>query len=79
MDTLMGGTAVVLFDEQLTEISFRSPWYYFSGGVVLKIRGQHYRVSFGRPADPSSSDIDLQTVSTMRHVGKQWLRALNTK
>ena len=73
----MCGNAVALFDEQLTEIVVYSPWYYFSGGVVFKIRAQCYRISFGQSAGSSSVENDLLNVSTMRQVGKQWLRALN--
>lgn len=79
METLKRGTAVTLFDAPLTEIIVRSPWYYFSGGLVLKVRGRSYRVSFGGPAGSSSASDEFQAVSSMRRVGKSWLQALKNK
>ncbi len=76
---LKGGTAVELFNEPLADIRVRSPWYYFSGGLVIQIRGQSYRLSFGQPAGSSSDDDELQTVATMRQVGKRWLRELTAE
>lgn len=77
--TLKDGGRAVLFSEALTSIRTRSPWYYFSGGLLLQIREQTYKMSFGRPARSSASDNELRTVSTMREVGKQWLRALRSE
>ena len=79
METLKRGSAVVLFDAPLAEILVRSPWYYFSGGLVVKIRGQSYRVSFGEPAGSSSGGDEWQTVASMRRVGKRWLQALTAE
>lgn len=78
-ESLKSGSSATLFNEALTDIRVRSPWYYFSGGLVLQIRGQSYRVSFGRPASPSNDNNELNTVSTMRHVGKKWLHALTSE
>ncbi len=74
--SLKDGSTASLFNESLKDIHVRSPWYYFSGGLVLQIRGVSYRISFGKPASSSNDDDELGTVSTMRQAGKQWLRAL---
>ena len=79
MDTLKRGTAVVVFNEPLADILVRSPWYYFSGGLVLQIRGKSFRVSFGGPAGSSSASEELRAVSAMRRVGKKWLQALTAE
>ena len=76
--TLKAGSAVALFNEPLTEIRVRSPWYYFSGGLLLQIRGQSYRVSFGEPVGSFSDGSEWRAASTMRYVGKRWLKALTT-
>ena len=70
-----GGHAVV-FSEHVTDIQARSPWYYFSGGLVLQIRRQAYKLSFGQPARSLGSDNEAGTITIMRHVGRQWLRTL---
>ena len=76
--TLKAGSAVALFNEPLTEIRVRSPWYYFSGGLILQIRGQSYRVSFGEPVGSFSDGSEWRAAYTMRYVGKRWLKALTT-
>lgn len=44
-------TALV-FDLPLSEVLAVSfPWYYFSGGIKLTVRGTRYRFSFARPAN----------------------------
>ena len=77
--SLKDGSTVALFNESLADIQVRSPWYYFSGGLVLQIRGESYRLSFGKPARASNDDDELATVSTMRQAGKRWLHALTSK
>ena len=79
MEALKRGGRAVLFSESLADLRVRSPWYYFSGGVVLEIRRQKYRLSFGQPARSSADDNELQTIGTTRRAGKQWLRALNAE
>lgn len=76
--SLKSGSAAVLFNAPLTEIGVRSPWFYFSGGLILQVSGESYRLSFGRPAN-SSSEGELETVSAMRLVGKKWLDALTSE
>ena len=73
---LSNGGHVVVFSEPVTGIRVRSPWYYFSGGLVLKIRQQTYSLSFGQPAGSLGSDDEVRAISVMRHVGRQWLRLL---
>ena len=79
MGTLKSGSAVVLFNALLSDILVRSPWYYFSGGLVLQIRGKSFRVSFGGPAGSSSASAELRAVSAMRRIGKKWLQALTAE
>ena len=79
MEALKRGERFVLFKESLADVRVRSPWYYFSGGVVLEIRRQKYRMSFGQPARSSAEDNELQTIGAMRRAGKRWLRALNAQ
>ena len=74
--SLKSGSTTLLFNEPLKDIQVHSPWYYFSGGLVLQIRGESYRLSFGRPARSSSDGDEMGTVFTMRHLGKKWLHAL---
>ena len=76
LNSLKSGKPSELFNEPLTDIRVRSLWYYFSGGLVLHIRGESCRLSFGRPANFSNDDDEPAKVSAMRHVGKKWLRAL---
>ena len=77
--SLKDGSTALLFNESLTDIHVRSPWYYFSGGLVLQIRGEPYRLSFGKPASSSNDDDELATLSTMRQAGKKWLHALTSE
>ena len=79
MEALKRGTAVVLFSESLADIVVRSPWYYFSGGLVLQVRGKSFRLSFGGPSGSSSAGDELRAVSAMRCVGKKWLQALTAE
>ena len=79
MNALQRGRRAVLFSESLADVRVRSPWYYFSGGVVLEIRQQKYRLSFGQPVGSSAEEDELQTITTMRRAGKQWLRALSVE
>ena len=77
--SLKDGRTVALFNESLTDVQVQSPWYYFSGGLVLQIRGESYRLSFGKPARSSDDDDELATVSSMRQAGKKWLHALTSE
>ncbi len=75
-DTLQSGDHATLFNEPLAQVSIRFPWYYFSGGLVVTTRRQVYRLSFGQLASSSMTSDELETVSTMRRVGKHWMRLL---
>lgn len=78
MNILKEGGHAVLFREPVIGICSGSPWYYFSGGIVLQIRRQTYKVSFGQPASSSISQNEVQTIRTMRRVGMQWIHALGS-
>lgn len=75
-DKLQSGNHATLFNEPLAEVAIRFPWYFFSGGLVVRTRHQVYRLGFGRPANSSAEDDELDTVSTMRRVGKHWMYLL---
>jgi hypothetical protein len=66
----------VVFSEALDAIRVSSPWYYFAGGIVVRIGPHDYRISFGKPARSSGDDDGLDAVSDMRRLGKQWMLAL---
>ena len=76
LNILNRGGYSVLFSEPVTGIRARCPWYYFSGGLVLQIREQTYKFSFGQPARSLGSGNEVSSISVMRHVGRQWLRTL---
>ena len=78
-EALKGGRSATLFDEPMPGIGVRSPWYYFAGGLVLRVGGQRYRVSFGKPVGPARGDDELATLISMRQAGKRWLHALGTE
>ena len=67
-----------LFSETLLALTASCPWYFFSGGLVIEIRDQTYKISFGRPVDLAGGGDDLSTFYAMRKIGKQWIRALTT-
>ena len=37
------------FDLPLAEVTARFPWWWFGGGVALRVLGRRYRLSFVRP------------------------------
>ena len=37
------------FDLPLAEVTAKFPWWWFGGGVALRVLGQGYRLSFVRP------------------------------
>jgi hypothetical protein len=68
-----------IFDAPLGEISAKFPWYYFSGGMKLRIGTDDYRVSFTRPGnlpDHSGSDAGAGDVRSGRESGAAWKSAL---
>lgn len=83
------GKAALLFDIPLSEIQVNFPWYYFSGGMKIKVGGIQYRFSFGRPANtqmpvemgniPRTAlkvGEQLLEIGTMRERGKAWKAAM---
>ena len=75
---LKEGGSAQLFRASLQDITTHCPWYFFSGGIVVGVRQQTYRFSFGRPVNLSGGGDDLHTFYAMRKLGKQWIRALAT-
>ena len=69
----------VVFDVSLADVqAVNFPWYYFSGGVKLTLRGVRYRFGFDRPANtrlPSES-MDLSEITKARRKGKAWKAVL---
>ena len=67
-----------LFDAALGEVSdVTFPWYYFGGGVKLRIGTDRYRVSFARPGN--LPDVPIETVGDLpsaRESGKMWKSVL---
>jgi hypothetical protein len=49
---LEAGATALVFDVPLSDVqNVRFPWYTFSGGVTLTIRGVRYRVGFDEPSN----------------------------
>ncbi|GAB3655406.1 hypothetical protein GCM10027589_14580 [Actinocorallia lasiicapitis] len=78
-DHLTDGYRVPLFEAPLEAVGdVRFPWYYFGGGMKLKIAGQPFRFSFLQPQNTSLPG-DLATagqLSTGRAGGRAWRTAL---
>jgi len=63
-----------VFDARLPEVSeMEFPWYYFGGGMKLRIAAERYRVSFLRPGNTGGGIGDI---APGRRVGKLWKAAL---
>ena len=59
------------FDVPLSDISgVTFPWYYFSGGFKLRVRGEEYRFSFVEPHN------EYADIGSGRAWGKRWKAAL---
>ena len=67
-----------MFDGLLLEVGVEFPWYYFSGGLIVKSADIDYRISFGRPAEGGGGRVleQLREIRTMRASGKAWKAAL---
>ncbi|MBK9155692.1 MAG: hypothetical protein IPM25_16035 [Chloracidobacterium sp.] len=62
------------FDVPMEEISgVNFPWYYFSGGFKLRVRGEEYRFSFVEPHN------EYADIKSGRSLGKQWKAALGQR
>jgi hypothetical protein len=65
---------------QVTNVVF--PWYYFSGGAKMTVKGTHYRFSFVKPndaVDPDDRSAGIGSVLSIgsgRKAGKAWKEAL---
>ena len=66
----------VVFEVPLSDVQeVTFPWYYFSGGLKLTVRGVRYRFGFDRPANTklSGEGGDVVGESTRaRRRGKAW-------
>jgi hypothetical protein len=79
------GRDAVLFDANLRDVAVAFPWYYFSGGLVVKTSDDVYKLSFGRPANspragvsngPARAVAELKEIGSMRIAGKAWRETL---
>jgi hypothetical protein len=53
----------VVFDVPVAEVSeATAPWYYFGGGIKLRVRAERYRFSFVRPNDDLAVYDDLEPI-----------------
>ncbi|MGB3544071.1 hypothetical protein [Rubrivirga sp.] len=65
---------------QVEDVVF--PWYYFSGGVKLRVKKNDYRISFTKPngaMDPDDRSAGLESVKSIgsgRKAGKAWKEVL---
>lgn len=70
-----------IFDAALGDLSAVSfPWYYFGGGMKLRIGSDAYRVSFARPgnlAEDFSERRGVGDVGDSRKAGSAWKSALS--
>ena len=83
------GEDTIVFDVPMKSVAVRYPWYYFSGGLIVKLAGVDYKFSLGQPSNmrlpTNRADIgavterveaELGEVATMRRAGKAWQAAL---
>ena len=69
-----------ILDAPLGEISAVTfPWYYFGGGMKVRIGTDTYRLSFARPAnlpEHSGEAADAGGIGSARRSGAAWKSAL---
>ena len=66
-----------LLDATLGELSAVTfPWYYFGGGMKLRIGMDRYRVSFARPGNLPDDPGGPGDISSARRSGAEWKSAL---
>lgn len=84
-ERLDNGETALVFHCPLKDVDVCFPWYYFSGGLVIRLDGINYKFSFGRPANTSTSSLNknvlqamnnLREVGNMRQTGKAWRKAI---
>jgi len=55
------------------------PWYYFGGGMKLRVGTDNYRISFARPgnlAEDFSENASVGDIAGGRQTGRAWKSAL---
>ena len=69
-----------IIDAPLSDLSaVRFPWYYFGGGMKVRIGTETYRLSFARPGnlpDDFGEAAEKGDLGSGRHVGAAWKSAL---
>ncbi len=68
-----------LLDAALSELTSATfPWYYFGGGMKLRIGSETYRLSFARPGNlpEYSAPDDGGDMRSSRQSGAEWKAAL---
>lgn len=84
IDRLLDGQRPLVFRERLENLSIDWPWYYFRGGLVVTAGEARWRISFGPPVGNvgnrslESALDNLNTVVSMRAIGKRWLQAIES-
>lgn len=63
-----------VFDAPISEVSeVKWPWYYFGGGVKLKIGDEKYRLSFVKPGNTQVLETEMPSdVRSGRNAAKLW-------
>ena len=75
-DTLHDGRTTVVFDVPFSAVqAVRFPWYYFSGGLHLRLNGVRYRLGFDQPSNTKGAgeggDL-IGSITRARQRGKAW-------
>lgn len=66
-----------VFDVALSAVTgVEFPWYYFGGGMKLKIGAESYRFSFMLPGNMGGGIGDI---GPGRRIGKEWKAALTLR
>jgi hypothetical protein len=66
-----------VFSEPVQALTFWCPWYYFDGGLKVRIKEVVFRLSFARPGNSGSSAMsELGDLAAIRSRGKLWQKAL---
>lgn len=84
IEKFLDGQRPLVFRERLENLSIRWPWYYFRGGLVVTAGEARWRISFGPPVGNVGNRSlegaldNLNTVVSMRAIGKLWLQAIES-
>ena len=58
--TFVADDGQMVFDSPVTEVSdVKVPWYYFGGGMKLRVGAERYRLSFVRPTAAGGGVADI--------------------